>query len=713
MTDADAVPPPRPSTPLRSPAFEAVHSTPLSRGSGSDENYAFQHTQEDYLPYLEEDLARQKIVPFEKFMELFMPQEANVSASAEIAAIVTNPTFQKLLAAYQQPTRHETDLYDPFVKLANYCLQELAGSSHPNIVFCRNDPAIVRDSHAQRKPDVLTVESTALKIGHRDSVDNLSKTGPTGGRTNDEIAAFHWLEIRGFFEFKVEDSVDAAVPKRVKKPPVAARANKATSPSSGSARVTRSNLPGSVSSGSTSQKREFEGGAVPERAAKRSKNVAPEIQCASYGVELLSHGDLRTHVIGALVTPNTIEMLYYDHSILVKSSPIFFTKEPKLFLDMLSRLASLTPAQWGYSTTLTAAPEPSVGLKDGVSDQIYKGKRLVLENGWTLELGDAVFEAHGLIGRGTCVVRATIIDSTRKDDPQLNKSVIVKWSWSPDTRLKEADIIKKATTRATESGETWVLAHLPVVLHSEEFEDNDSPKIRLSAYFGEEYEGRSLRITVQEELLQIEELASSADFAKAMRDILKCYKWLYEQPGIMHRDISLSNLMYRLKDGQIFGVLNDFDLSVVLNATPQSTSKQRTGTKPYMAIDLLVPEPPTHLYRHDLESLFYAITWFITTFHEGRWVDNPPLWQWKLMGMAALREKKTAFLFQSPPTPTANFTLMGRNWVGPMIRMFGDGIHARQGHRIEATSRDPPFKEETLGGFVTFDKFSAILDRAV
>ncbi|KAJ6572696.1 hypothetical protein DFH09DRAFT_891427, partial [Mycena vulgaris] len=56
---------------------------------------------------------------------------------------------------------------------------------------------------------------------------------------------------------------------------------------------------------------------------------------------------------------------------------------------------------------------------------------------------------------------------------------------------------------------------------------------------------------------------------------------------IMHRDISRNNLMHRRIGGKIYGVLNDFDLSVVMGKEPRSTSKQRTGTEPYMAMDLL------------------------------------------------------------------------------------------------------------------------------
>ncbi|KAJ7129132.1 hypothetical protein C8R44DRAFT_541131, partial [Mycena epipterygia] len=69
-------------------------------------------------------------------------------------------------------------------------------------------------------------------------------------------------------------------------------------------------------------------------------------------------------------------------------------------------------------------------------------------------------------------------------------------------------------------------------------------------------------------------------------------RWLYEEAKILHRDISINNLTYHVETGKIFGVLNDYDLSVVLSASPRSTSRQPTGTKPFMSRDLLVPGPP-------------------------------------------------------------------------------------------------------------------------
>jgi hypothetical protein len=45
------------------------------------------------------------------------------------------------------------------------------------------------------------------------------------------------------------------------------------------------------------------------------------LQCASYSLEMLSHGGLRSHVIGALVTDDTIQLLYYDRSTIIVSEP--------------------------------------------------------------------------------------------------------------------------------------------------------------------------------------------------------------------------------------------------------------------------------------------------------------------------------------------------------------------------------------------------------
>jgi len=61
---------------------------------------------------------------------------------------------------------------------------------------------------------------------------------------------------------------------------------------------------------------------------------------------------------------------------------------------------------------------------------------------------------------------------------------------------------------------------------------------------------------------------------------------------------------------KVYGVLTDYDLSSwteELKRNYNMSSQQRTGTPPYMAHELLEGTATAHLYRHDIESLFYIM----------------------------------------------------------------------------------------------------------
>ena len=84
--------------------------------------------------------------------------------------------------------------------------------------------------------------------------------------------------------------------------------------------------------------------------------------------------------------------------------------------------------------------------------------------------------------------------------------------------------------------------------------------------------------------------------------------------GIRHGDISLNNLMYDFleKTGNPVGILNDFDLATWVNHS--TTNNDRTGTIPFMAIDLLdggLTNRIPRLYRHDMESFVWVLA-FVT-----------------------------------------------------------------------------------------------------
>ncbi|KAF8877694.1 hypothetical protein BD779DRAFT_1401350, partial [Infundibulicybe gibba] len=193
--------------------------------------------------------------------------------------------------------------------------------------------------------------------------------------------------------------------------------------------------------------------------------------------------------------------------------------------------------------------------------------------------------------------------------------------------------------------------------------------------------------------------------------------WLYKKCKILHGDISINNLMYRKNRDGTHGVLNDFDLARSrLAVGPES--KQRTGTRQFMALDLLdTKKSYRHFYRHDLESIFYVMVFHFCGHDQGKKATYPSLQDWLEVSNKALWEKKYAFLGRSMPPTIKRFSPLAI-WLRELSHMFRRGYRSREDHEATRDSNSKPFDEskplelfdeETLGGNVTFAKFKGIL----
>jgi hypothetical protein len=84
------------------------------------------------------------------------------------------------------------------------------------------------------------------------------------------------------------------------------------------------------------------------------------------------------------------------------------------------------------------------------------------------------------------------------------------------------------------------------------------------------------------------------------------------------------------KKNEDHGVLNDYDL-FHLKGQPRPSGTERTGTMPFMALDLLTDEAwdgkIMRLYRHDCESFVWVLLWVCCCYEDGKEVPNPPLGQ--------------------------------------------------------------------------------------
>ncbi len=82
--------------------------------------------------------------------------------------------------------------------------------------------------------------------------------------------------------------------------------------------------------------------------------------------------------------------------------------------------------------------------------------------------------------------------------------------------------------------------------------------------------------------------------------------------GILHRDISIGNIMLTEKEDD--GFLIDLDLAIKTSDDQASGAPSKTGTKIFMAIGALLGDP--HTFMHDLESFFWVLLW-ICIHHDG------------------------------------------------------------------------------------------------
>ncbi|KAG2062874.1 hypothetical protein BDR04DRAFT_946288, partial [Suillus decipiens] len=186
-----------------------------------------------------------------------------------------------------------------------------------------------------------------------------------------------------------------------------------------------------------------------------------------------------------------------------------------------------------------------------------------------------------------------------------------KLYWPEETRQSEPDILNEVYKIARTDPD--VRGHVPELVWFHKFKETSTSKIRVALGLKDadqaEQGSRVLYIIIFRKLIPITTL-SGEEFITAWWQVVKCHRALWKG-GVLHRDVSPSNLMvYRLR-GQYLGVLNDYDLSSFKRDGPRGL--ERTGTVPFMAANLLTPAAIAgkveHVYAHDAESLIWVLTW--------------------------------------------------------------------------------------------------------
>jgi len=103
--------------------------------------------------------------------------------------------------------------------------------------------------------------------------------------------------------------------------------------------------------------------------------------------------------------------------------------------------------------------------------------------------------------------------------------------------------------------------------------------------------------------------SSRTALLSAFEGCIDGHESLHDNAGILHRDVSINNLMMNEeKDNPSWkSFMIDLDLTIKQQRVGPSGAREKTGTRAFMAVGVLLNEK--HSYMHDYESFFWALLW--------------------------------------------------------------------------------------------------------
>ena len=187
---------------------------------------------------------------------------------------------------------------------------------------------------------------------------------------------------------------------------------------------------------------------------------------------------------------------------------------------------------------------------------------------------------------------------------------------------------------------------------------------------------------------------------------------------IIHGDINISNSMCRrLEDGSVQGVLNDWDVASTSHMESDSEhTNMRTGTMPFMSIDLHEDPPPVHIERFEYESLFYILYWICLSYSDGkllpakkrrsafkcwpRWSSNDH----RGVRSAKIGLKEDRTIFKDVGEFPEMYRPLVQTWLILLRYTFRQGYNGRI-----VDGRGAGFDNDTLGGYASYENICEIL----
>ncbi|KAJ3549042.1 hypothetical protein NMY22_g1041 [Coprinellus aureogranulatus] len=358
------------------------------------------------------------------------------------------------------------------------------------------------------------------------------------------------------------------------------------------------------------------------------------------------------HFVRSLtLTDKHFRLVHYDRSGTYVSPPLDIHKDAEVFVRVIIGLSSPNENILGLDTTVQWIIDKKTGKKVSGTvtlDEYDEETKASTSQIYQLKMDQPPFVRPTVRGRGTVGWYAT--------NPRTGEEIIIKDAWRPVHRESECRFLSAARG-------------IPGVVQFLAYQDHcaETLQYRPRGFWAKGFQDRvKLRVVMKKYGTTLWYFKSRLELLRALRDAIVGHRNLLKK-GILHRDVSLHNLLFGpldVSDG-LHGVLIDLDMAVwAEDQLPFIRADPHVGTRMYQSISVLrsqiVDPAPPQDYLDDLESFFYIFCQLVFSFERpGRLVRSIPdfLRHWNLDDELLAANAKAGFLHDPP-----RFSLMSSFW---------------------------------------------------
>ncbi|THH02117.1 hypothetical protein EW145_g6800 [Phellinidium pouzarii] len=717
--------------------------------------------------------------PFEDFLRAMLGANQHLVDKRYpiLQAIFSSAEVKELRNNYCKRVYHGSERYDRFCELVNHTISQLPGEAQrPSFVFCGTGQDTSNNNHDH---NIVVLRGQYSSVDNNKWKDNSSGSQDAFMAWLDIQHVFNFKLNKKQIKYTDEAAPPELDKRKVLhnsldgnfRLPVVSRLvvtihrcfNNLNDPSCAATTPAKKRRREHEGDGSDSASRKKHCGDPRPFDTPDSDLLRQSTRCA---VNMMSYVPNLHHVVFGLVRGGDLWMCYYDRGNIICSQRLIFVNDLYFFVVLMKALIDLRPTDRGFIQGskmydpkdfdeiyihLTRAPSSTDTSNDLLVTDTYRSKDdmsdefLTADNAshqgnvpfcdslgedikdrprWYFTIGPHEFlirdsltgrRPTGLTGKTS---RVDVSTCGTLDPSDHNRMYALKTSWPEDKRRNEADTIRlsKKVMDNLDKTKSFRERHgisgrylpdcLPRVFLLEDIIDPiDGFKSRLGVIL----EKQIFRVIAFEQLYPI--------YMAENVDIFKQLFFEIFQGTIRHRDINFNHLMYcKMLDGSSRGALIDCDLAKVGESTDAEPKGTRTGTRPFMSRDILVPDPPKHLERFDWESMFYVLLWIAYHYINEEFANPEVLDNWLQHDMTRLLDTRKAALFEIDYyLITTQFMPLAETWLDPLREHFSRGYSARNNYSnkgIKATGKgefQPEFDNGTLGGHINYEKIWAIL----